>query len=164
MRIYPKGILTLFALVTLGMAAAPASAGEPNLVEVPLDIDVYDHPGGEGKPRGQFLKAGSQVDLLEENADHWCHVAGAKDPVPGGSGWIWCGKGDDKKDYRVKSVKADMTEPTESTEGDMTEPTESTESGTMESPVEETPESTEPTGDGDDGGGAGGGGAGGGGE
>lgn len=157
MKTYPKSILTLFALVAFSMAAAPASAGEPKLVEVPLDIDVYDHPGGEGKPRGQFLKAGSQVDLLEQNADHWCHVAGAKDPVPGGSGWIWCGKGDDGKDYSVKSVVDDS--------GGMTEPTED---DTMEPPADEMPEDGGAMDDGDDdaGGGdddVGGGGAGGGG-
>jgi hypothetical protein len=152
MKTYPNSILTLFALVALGMATVPVRAGEPNLVEVPLDIDVYDHPGGEGKPRGEFLKAGSQVDLLEENADHWCHVAGAKDPVPGGSGWIWCGKGDDKQDYSVKSVAAGT--------GGMTEPTEG---GTMEPPAGETPEPADPMGGDDAGGDAGGGGAGGGG-
>jgi hypothetical protein len=145
-RVGPSPAVLAALLVILSMATAPANAGEPNLVKVPLDIDVYDHPGGEGKPRGQFLKAGSQVDLLEQNADHWCHVAGANDPVPGGSGWIWCGKGDDGQDYSVKPVAADT--------GGMTEPTEE---GATESPADETPEPTEPGGGGGGSGGGGGG-------
>ena len=141
--------LAAFMLSGLALGTAPASAGGPNLVEVPLDIDVYDHPGGEGKPRGQFLKGGSQVDLLQQNADHWCHVAAFKDPVPGGSGWIWCGKGDDKADYSVKPVVAEMPDT-----GDAPEPT----GGMTEPPADQTPEPTEPTGGGAGGGGPGGGG------
>ena len=113
-------------------------AGTPS--KAPLDVDVYDQPGGEGKARAGFLKGGSQVYLLKES-DHWCNVQG--DAVPGGPGWVWCGKGDDGKDYALTPMAAEAPEPT----GGMTEPTE------------EPTEPTEPTG----GGGAGGGGAGGGG-
>ena len=131
-----RSLLAVFMLAGLALQTAPAGAGGPLLVEIPLDVDVYDQPGGEGKPRG-VLAGGSQVDLLQRNDDQWCQVAGAKDPVPGGSGWIWCGQGEDGHDYAVKPVSADAPE------GGMTEPTEP----------------TEPTG----GGGGGGGGAGGGG-
>jgi hypothetical protein len=48
------------------------------------------------------------VYLLKED-DHWCNVQG--DDVPGGPGWIWCGMGDDGKNYAVSPVAADMTEP-----------------------------------------------------
>ncbi len=108
MRIKSAVALTLFSVAALGAAPLPASAAD---VIVPRDVDVYDHPGGEGKPRGGMLKRGSQVDLLKQNADHWCHVAGSKDPVPGGSGWIWCGKGDDGKNYGLKPIKADTQKP-----------------------------------------------------
>ncbi len=111
MRIESTIAVTLLIASTLSFACLPASAGEPNLVEVPLDVDVYDHPGGEGKPRGEFLKGHSHVDLLREE-DHWCHVASAEDPVPGGSGFIWCGKGEDGKDYSVTKVTASMPDPT----------------------------------------------------
>jgi len=57
-------------------------------------VDVYDRPGGEGKHRAEFLKAQSQAYLQGEN-DHWCQVAG--DAVPGDTGGIWCGMGDDGK-------------------------------------------------------------------
>ena len=106
--------MTVAALMFAGLAfgVAPASAMQAKPVQVPLDVDVYDQPGGEGKPRGQFLKGGSEVGLMEQNADNWCHVESAKDPVPGGSGWIWCGMGDDGKNYAVKPVVAEKpTEP-----------------------------------------------------
>ena len=96
-----------FMLAGLVVGAVPASAMEPKPVQVPRDVDVYDQPGGQGKPRGQFLKGGSEVGLLEQNADNWCHVDSAKDSVPGGSGWIWCGMGDDGKNYAVKPVVAE---------------------------------------------------------
>jgi hypothetical protein len=83
------------------MAMAAEYAG--TLVKVPLDVDVYDQPGGEGNKRPQFLKGGSQVYLLKEE-HHWCNVQG--DVVPGGPGWIWCGIGDDKQDYSLKPVAA----------------------------------------------------------
>jgi hypothetical protein len=105
--------LTAVAIAFAGLAlcSTPVTAAEYSgtLSSVPLDVDVYDQPGGKGKPRVQFLKGGSKVYLQDEN-DHWCKVAG--DAVPGGTGWIWCGMGDDGKDYSVKKVAA-APEPTE---------------------------------------------------
>jgi hypothetical protein len=102
---------TLAALMFAGLAlTVPAMAAEPaGLVNVPLDVDVYDQPGGVGEPRKQHLKGGSEVNLLEQRADHWCNVAG--DSVPGGPGWIWCGMGDDGKDYSLTPVAADTPPP-----------------------------------------------------
>jgi hypothetical protein len=94
---------TCILLVFAGLALLPAKAAENNntLVKVPLDVDVYDQPGGEGKKSSQFLNAGSEVYLLEERADHWCHIQFDK----GGTGWIWCGTGEDGQDYSVQRVK-----------------------------------------------------------
>ena len=77
-------------------------------------MDVYDRPGGEGKPRAEFLKAQSQVYLHGEN-DHWCQVAG--DAVPGDTGGIWCGMGDDGKNYKLTPVTDNTPEPTEPSRG-----------------------------------------------
>ena len=92
-------ILALILLSTV--AVAPGHAGDGPPAKVPLDIDVYDQPGGEGKPREGFIKGGSTVNFIEEN-DHWCHVYGPA--VPGERGWIWCGKGDDGQDYSLDFV------------------------------------------------------------
>ena len=83
--------------------SSPLTAAEYNgtLSTVPLDVDVYDKPGGEGTKRPQFLKGGSQV-YLQQEVDNWCKVAG--DAVPGDVGWIWCGMGDDNQDYSLKPV------------------------------------------------------------
>ena len=51
---------------------APQRPG--NLVKVPLDVDVYDQPGGQGKKRAQVLEGGSETYFLEKRADHWCNV------------------------------------------------------------------------------------------
>ena len=95
-------IVVLFSLAAL--SAAPACAGDGPAVKVPLDIDVYDEPGGEGKPRSGFVKGGSTVNFVQEN-DHWCEVYGQA--VPGERGWIWCGKGDDGKNYKLTFLKAE---------------------------------------------------------
>jgi hypothetical protein len=104
----------LFAAVLAGLVlvvSLPASAMTTGITsKVPLDVDVYDQPGGAGKPRDKFLKRGSEIILMKETEDHWCQVVSGKDPVPGGKGWIWCGKGDDGKDYSLKSVAADKPE------------------------------------------------------
>jgi len=81
--------VTLIVSVNCG-----ASAGET--VKVPLDVDVYAQPGGVGKPVEQ-LKAGSKVIFLGGRKDHWCQVGG--EAVPGGKGWVWCGVGDDGRNY-----------------------------------------------------------------
>lgn len=103
-----KNVSTLALMLLAGFAlCVPASALDGYAVRVPLDIDIYDQPGGEGKPRPQHLKAGSEVSLIEESDDHWCQVDSWRDPVPGGKGWIWCGKGDDGEDYSVTKLTAD---------------------------------------------------------
>jgi hypothetical protein len=91
---------TCISLVLVGLALLPATAAENALVKVPLDVDVYDQPGGQGKS-SQFLNGGSEVYLLEERADHWCHIQLDK----GGTGWIWCGEGEDGQDYSVQRVQ-----------------------------------------------------------
>lgn len=48
-------------------------------------------------------------------------VEGGNVPGPGNFGWAWCGKGKNNKDYSLKPVVADMSEPT------TTEPVEPTE-------------------------------------
>jgi hypothetical protein len=48
----------------------------------------------------------SEVNLINEN-DHWCNVQGADVPVPGNIGWVWCGIGDDGKNYGLKPVAAE---------------------------------------------------------
>lgn len=68
----------------------PISLGVP-IVTVPKDVDIYQQPGGVGRPFG-FVKAGSKVSNSDERPDHWCRIFG--DPVPApGNGWIWCGAG-----------------------------------------------------------------------
>ena len=101
-------VVSVLAGLVLGSATAMAAeyAGTP--MRAPLDVDVYDQPGGEGQPRSVFLKGGSTVYLLKQS-DHWCNVQG--DAVPGGPGWIWCGKGDDGKNYALTPTKAEPTEP-----------------------------------------------------
>ena len=97
-----RSIVVFFQLVIWSTVPAPAIAGDP-LVTVPLDIDVYDQPGGEGKPRSGFLKGGSRVNFVQEN-DHWCEVYGK--PVPGDRGWIWCGEGDGGQNYQLTFLHA----------------------------------------------------------
>ena len=93
---------TCISLMLIGLALLPAKAAEDAspLVKVPLDVDVYDQPGGQGKS-SQVLNGGSEVYLLEERADHWCRIQLDK----GGAGWIWCGEGEDGQDYSVQRVK-----------------------------------------------------------
>ena len=95
-------VLLLFAGTSL--AFGPGYAGDGPAVKVPLDIDVYDQPGGEGKPRSGFVKGGSIVNFVEEK-DHWCEVYG--NAVPGNRGWIWCGKGDDGQNYQLTFLNAE---------------------------------------------------------
>ena len=99
----------LIALASLALNAAPAMTAQyaGTLSIVPNDVDVYDQPGGESKPRAESLKGQSQVYLQEQNADHWCKVAG--DAVPGNVGWIWCGQGGDGKDYSLIPTAAPDT-------------------------------------------------------
>ena len=96
----------LAVLAGLFLNTGPVMAAEYNgtLSTAPLDVDVYDQPGGEGTKRPQFLKGGSQV-YLQQEIEHWCKVAG--DAVPGDVGWIWCGKGDDGQNYALKPVVAE---------------------------------------------------------
>ncbi len=84
------------------------------------DVDVYAEPGGIGKPIS-MLRKNSQVELVDQRPDHWCNVEGGDVPGPGNFGWVWCGKGKNNKDYSLKPVVADMSEPT------TTEPVEPTE-------------------------------------
>jgi hypothetical protein len=97
-----KSILMLCAFVFAAAVSlsAPlhAMAAQP-LVTVPLDVDVYDQPGGVGKPREGFLPAGSKVALLDQRDDDWCHVSG--DAVPGKEGWVWCGVNPDGTSYKL---------------------------------------------------------------
>jgi hypothetical protein len=97
----------VFASLALNTAPATAAQRAGTLSIVPNDVDVYDQPGGEGKPRAQFLKGQSQVYLQEQSADQWCKVAG--DAVPGDTGWIWCGQGGDGKDYSLIPTAAPDT-------------------------------------------------------
>jgi hypothetical protein len=90
--------------IAVSAAAAPASALSGKGVEVPFDVDVYDQPGGEGTKRGEFLKGCSWVTLAKDPVDNWCNVESWQDPVPGGASWIWCGRGDDEKDYSVRML------------------------------------------------------------
>jgi hypothetical protein len=98
---FPKLAWTLAVLMLAGMTLSVATMGAMAevMVTVPRNVDVYDQPGGKGSPRG-MLKRNSQVTLLQKRADHWCKVSG--DAVPGGPGWIWCGIGDNNKDYSLK--------------------------------------------------------------
>lgn len=106
MRIRSSRRLVALAVTGLSIATVPASALDGYAVRVPLDIDVYDQPGGAGQARPQLLAGGSRVSLINEN-DHWCEVDSWKDPVPGGKGWIWCGMGDDGQDYSVTKLSAE---------------------------------------------------------
>ncbi len=93
-----RSIVALLLLVVLSATSAPARAGDGPSVKVPLDIDVYDEPGGKGNPRNGFLKGGRIVNLAEKQG-RWCEVYG--NAVPGDRGWVWCGKGDDGKNYKL---------------------------------------------------------------
>jgi hypothetical protein len=95
-------MLGFLVLTGVAVSSVPASALAGDTVTVPRNVDVYDQPGGEGKPRSGFLKRKSQVTLLKQRTDHWCQVSG--DAVPGGTGWVWCGMGDNGKDYSLQPV------------------------------------------------------------
>jgi hypothetical protein len=95
-------ILGFLMLAGVAVSSVPTSALAGDTVTVPRNVDVYDQPGGEGKPRSGFLKRKSQVTLLKQRSDHWCQVSGGA--VPGGTGWVWCGMGDNGKDYSLKPV------------------------------------------------------------
>ena len=107
-------LFIISALILTLAPQSPAKAADGQMVTAPLDVDVYDKPGGEGKARSDFLPGGSKVELLKENGDHWCNVQG--DAVPGGPGWIWCGMGDDGKNYKLTPVADNPPEPSEPTE------------------------------------------------
>jgi hypothetical protein len=66
--------LAAFILAGLALAAAPANAGDSDIVEVPLDVDIYDKPADESTKRPQFLKGGTQVLLMQKNSDDWCQA------------------------------------------------------------------------------------------
>jgi hypothetical protein len=85
----------------MAISVPPACAGDGPDVEVPLPVGVYAEPGGDGNPVGA-IEGPKNVNLAEKRDDHWCKVYGPN--VPGGSGWIWCGKGDDGQDYSVKII------------------------------------------------------------
>jgi hypothetical protein len=88
-------------LMLLGVALSMASSGAmaANTISIPRSVDVYAQPGGVGKPVGS-VKRNSQVTLVRQRSDHWCKISGSA--VPGGTGWIWCGMGDDGKDYSLQ--------------------------------------------------------------
>jgi hypothetical protein len=97
-------VLTLLAAVASStIAVTPADAADQAVI-VPLDVDVYGVPEDDSTKQPQPLGGGSQVLLVEQRNDGWCHVASGKDPVPGGEGWIWCGLGGDNQDYSVQPV------------------------------------------------------------
>ena len=60
-----RSLLAVFMLAGLALQTAPAGAGGPLLVEIPLDVDVYDQPGGEGKPRGVCQVAARSISSSE---------------------------------------------------------------------------------------------------
>ena len=100
-----KGLIpTLTMLGVLAAFVAPAGPAQAagQAVIVPLDVDVYGVPEDDGTKQPDFLKAGSQVVLIENRGDNWCHVGSGRDPVPGGEGWIWCGPGGDNEDYTLQ--------------------------------------------------------------
>lgn len=68
---------------------ANQGAGAPEAI-VRKDVDIYKQPGGVGRPF-DVLRIGTKVGVYQRRADQWCFVAGRG--VPGGEGWIWCGKG-----------------------------------------------------------------------
>jgi hypothetical protein len=100
-----KSVLMLCAFVFAAAVSLPAAvhsmASHP-LVKVPEDVDVYDQPGGVGKPRKGFLAKDSIVALLDGPNDDWCHVSG--DAVPGKEGWVWCGVQEDGTSYELTKV------------------------------------------------------------
>ena len=112
----------MLLVTTLTASTTPLAMAKSggDLVKVMLDVDVYAQPGGEGEPMG-MLRKNSQVELINQRKDHWCNVQGAAVPAPGNFGWVWCGIGDDKQDYSLKPVTADMPE---TTGGGITEPTQ----------------------------------------
>jgi hypothetical protein len=98
------GVVFVLLLAGTSLTFGPGYGGDGPSVKVPLDIDVYDQAGGEGKPRSGFLKGGSTVNFVKEE-DHWCEVYGTA--VPGNRGWIWCGKGDDGQNYQLTFLNAE---------------------------------------------------------
>jgi hypothetical protein len=121
-------IAVMLPIAVAAFSVSPTAARSGgDLVRVMRDVDVYAQPGGMGKPIG-MLRKNSEVELVNQRQDHWCNVQGVDVPGPGNFGWVWCGKGKDKKDYSLKPVVADMPEPT------VTEPVEPTEP--MESPAD----------------------------
>ncbi len=105
-------LMTLLALAVTAFSVPPASAKSGgDLVKVERDIDVYVQPGGVGEPVG-VLRKKSEVELITKRKDHWCNVQGAAVPTSGNIGWVWCGIGDDKQDYRLKPVVAETPAPT----------------------------------------------------
>jgi hypothetical protein len=101
MKIALAPLVALLAALVSG--PGPASAADQAVI-VPLDVDVYGVPEDDGTKQPQPLNGGSQVLLIEQRADNWCHVTSGKDSVPGGEGWIWCGPGGDNQDYSVRPV------------------------------------------------------------
>jgi hypothetical protein len=100
--------LMLLGVVSLSLSSLPAfSADGSKPIIVPHDVVVYGEPGDESTKQSAFLKGGSQIKLFSQRSDNWCHVRGGKDPAPRGQGWIWCGMGDDGKNYSVKKVAAE---------------------------------------------------------
>jgi len=103
-------VMLLVTAVTASSVPPAVAKSGGDLVKVMLDVDVYAQPGGVGEPIG-VLRKNSQVELINERKDHWCNVQGAAVPAAGNFGWVWCGIGDDKQDYSLKPVAADMPEP-----------------------------------------------------
>jgi hypothetical protein len=66
--------------------------GGQGIATVLQSVDVYDSPGGNGQKTGN-LRKGSQVSLIGECNDGWCHVGGRR--VPNGDGYVY--NGDDYK-------------------------------------------------------------------
>jgi hypothetical protein len=99
-----RSTLVFSVLAAMALSVAPVFAADGPLVEVPLPVDVYAEPGGVGKPVG-VIEGPKEVNLATKRDDDWCKVYGAN--VPGGTGWIWCGMGDDGKNYAVKPVAAE---------------------------------------------------------
>ena len=99
-----RSTLVFSVLAAMALSVAPVFAADGPRVEVPLPVDVYAEPGGVGKPVG-VIEGPKEVNLATKRDDDWCKVYGAN--VPGGTGWIWCGMGDDGKNYAVKPVAAE---------------------------------------------------------
>ena len=102
-----RSTIGLLMLAGLLLTSGTAPAGDFDLVVVPLDAAIYDKPSNEKTKRPHRLRGGTEVILLRTRIDDWCQVAAAKVPIPGGTGWIWCGVEQDGTDYRVKPVAAD---------------------------------------------------------